>query len=57
MSVFDDWRYPCSNCPNKKCLVGCMLWNDWVRSVWGEVCKPFRDARDERDERRMMYGR
>ena len=53
-SVFDDWRYPCHECPKKDCLVGCAAWKEWVYCKWNEVCLPFRKARDERN---MRYGR
>lgn len=54
MSVFDDWRYPCTNCekndPDVICT-GCKEWKEWVRCVWNEVCLPFRKARIARDKR------
>ena len=55
-SVFDDWRYPCKECDSKRCrgTPHCKRWKEWFLSVWNEVCKPFRQARDERD---MRYGR
>ena len=51
-SVFDDKRYPCSDCPtNEICSHGCSWWIDWVFAVWKEVCKPFREIKARRDER------
>ncbi len=44
MSVFDDWRYPCTNCPKKDCKVGCAEWREWICCLWNEVCLPFRKA-------------
>ena len=53
MSVFDDWRYPCTGCTRKNCTVVCLPWKEWYASVWHEVCKPFRDIKIERE----WYGR
>ena len=52
MSIFDDWRYPCSDCPsNEKCYLGCQPWREWFEAVWRKACKPFREIRKARDER------